>query len=107
MAAGLFLLTPLLRFFGASPNVLPYARVYMQIILLGTVFQVFSFGVNNFIRAEGNPKTAMQTMLIGAILNTVLDPVFIFVFGLGVAGAALATILSQAVSALWVLYYFL
>lgn len=103
----LIFLTPLLRLFGASPNVMPYAAGYMRIILIGTVFQVFSFGANNFIRAEGNPKIAMLTMLIGAILNTILDPIFIFVFGLGVAGAALATIISQAVSAIWVLYYFL
>ncbi|MBS4032196.1 MAG: MATE family efflux transporter [Clostridiales bacterium] len=103
----LIFLTPLLRLFGASPNVMPYAAGYMRIILIGTVFQVFSFGANNFIRAEGNPKTAMLTMLIGAILNTILDPIFIFIFGMGVAGAALATIISQAVSAIWVLYYFL
>ncbi|MBS4020993.1 MAG: MATE family efflux transporter [Dethiobacter sp.] len=105
--AGLLFLTPLLRLFAASDNILPYGREYMTIILFGTVFQVFSFGVNNFIRAEGNPKTAMFTMLIGAVLNLILDPIFIFVLGLGVAGAAWATIISQAVSALWVLSYFL
>jgi putative MATE family efflux protein len=107
MVAGLVFLAPLLRLFGASPTIMPYAIGYMRIILMGTVFQVFSFGVNNFIRAEGNPQMAMYTMLIGAILNIILDPVFIFIFGLGVAGAALATILSQAVSAIWVLSYFL
>ena len=103
---GLLFLDPLLQRFGASANVLPYAREYMRIILLGTVFQVISFGVNNFIRAEGNPGTAMFTMVIGAVLNIILDPIFIFVFGMGVAGAALATIISQAVSAIWVMAYF-
>ncbi len=100
-------LTPLLRIFGASASTMPYAAGYMRIILIGVVFQTFGFGANNFIRAEGNPKTAMFTMLIGACLNTVLDAIFIFVLHLGVAGAALATIISQAVSAVWVLYYFL
>ncbi|MDW7651770.1 MAG: MATE family efflux transporter [Bacillota bacterium] len=104
---GLLFLDPLLIRFGASPTVLPYARDYMQIILLGAVFQTISFGVNNFIRAEGNPKIAMVTMIIGAALNIILDPVFIFVFGMGVRGAAIATILSQAVSAAVVLQYFL
>ena len=103
---GLLFLDPLLIRFGASANVLPYARDYMRIILYGTVFQVVSFGVNNFIRAEGNPGTAMLTMVIGAVLNIILDPIFIFVFGMGVAGAALATIISQAVSAIWVMAYF-
>lgn len=103
----LLFLDPLLTRFGASANILPYARTYMQIILLGTVFQAVSFGINNFIRAEGNPRTAMLTMVIGAVLNIILDPIFIFVFGMGVAGAAIATVLSQAVSALWVMFYFL
>lgn len=103
---GLIFLTPLLKLFGASEIVLPYARDYMRIILLGTIFQSIGFGMNNFIRAEGNPKIAMFTMLIGAILNTILDPIFIFVFNWGIGGAALATIISQAVSAAWVLYHF-
>jgi len=66
-----------------------------------------SMGMNNFIRAEGNPKTAMYTMLIGAIINIILDPIFIFGFGMGVKGAAIATIIAQSISAIWVLYYFL
>jgi putative MATE family efflux protein len=93
--------------FGASEDVLPYAKQYLSVILWGSVFQGIGFGMNNFIRAEGNPKIAMFTMLIGAILNTILDPIFIFIFGLGVRGAAIATVISQGVSALWVLYYFL
>ncbi|HYE09831.1 MAG TPA: MATE family efflux transporter [Patescibacteria group bacterium] len=104
---GLMFLDPLLRSFGASEAVLPYAREYMRIILFGAIFQSVGMGMNNFIRSEGNPKIAMVTMLIGAILNTILDPLFIFVFNWGIAGAAYATILSQAVSAIWVLYHFL
>jgi len=106
-AAGLLFLKPLLAFFGASPQVMPYAVDYVSIILLGVVFQMLGFGMNNFIRGEGNPRIAMATMLIGALLNTILDPLFIFAFGMGIRGAAWATILSQAVSAVWVLSYFL
>lgn len=103
---GLIFLNPLLKLFGASDTILPYAKQYLTIILLGAVFQAIGFGMNNFIRAEGSPKTAMMTMLIGAISNIVLDPIFIFGFKLGVRGAAIATILSQAISAAWVLSYF-
>jgi putative MATE family efflux protein len=74
---------------------------------LGTVIQTVGFGMNNFIRAEGNPRIAMYTMLIGAILNTILDPIFIFIFGWGIRGAAIATVLSQVASTAWVLYHFL
>lgn len=104
---GLVFLEPLLNLFGASPAILPYAEDYLSIILLGAVFQAVGFGLNNFIRGEGNPRMAMLTMLIGAVLNTILDPILIFGFGLGIRGAALATIVSQAVAAAWVLAYFL
>jgi putative MATE family efflux protein len=104
---GLLFLNPLLRIFGASPEVLPYARDYMSIILYGSIFQTFSFGMNNFMRAEGKPKIAMATMLIGAILNCALAPIFIFVFHWGIKGAALATVTAQAVSAIWILSHFL
>lgn len=103
---GLIFLEPLLGLFGASPEVMPYAKGYMKIILIGAVFQGIGFGMNNLIRAEGNPRIAMLTMLIGAILNTILDPIFIFIFKWGVEGAAIATVLSQAVSSIWVLAYF-
>lgn len=103
---GLMFLDPLLRAFGASDAVLPYARDYMSVILYGAVFQGISFGMNNFIRAEGNPGIAMATMLIGAITNTILDPIFIFKFKMGVRGAAIGTIISQGISAAWVLLYF-
>ncbi len=106
-AVGLLFITPILTAFGASGAVLPFARDYMRIILWGTVFSSIGFGMNNFIRAEGNPRIAMYTMLLGAALNTILDPIFLFVFKWGMSGAAYATILSQAVSAAWVLYYFL
>lgn len=105
-AGGLIFLEPLLRSFGASDTVLPYARDYTAVILWGTLFQSIGFGMNNFIRAEGQPRIAMVTMLIGAALNLLLDPLFIFVFGWGIKGAAFATVLSQLVSALWVLYYY-
>lgn len=104
---GLAFLEPMLKALGASAEVLPYARDYTRIILLGTLFQSIGFGMNNFIRSEGRPRKAMVTMLIGAALNTALDPLFIFVFGWGISGAALATILAQLGSCLWVLHYFL
>ncbi len=104
---GLLFLEPLLRLFGASDTILPYAAGYTSIILAGSVFQAIGFGMNNFIRGEGNPKIAMGTMLIGAVLNIILDALFILGFGWGVRGAALATIASQAVSSVWVLSYYL
>ena len=104
---GLIFIKPLLVAFGASKEVLPYAVQYLRIILFGAVFQGIGFGMNNFIRGEGNPKVAMVTMLLGAVLNIILDPIFIFLLGMGIQGAALATIISQAASAAWVLHYFL
>lgn len=104
---GIAFLDPLMRLMGASDAVLPYARDYLSIILYGTIFQSIGFGLNHMIRAQGNPKIAMATMLIGAITNIILDPIFIFIFGWGVAGAAFATVLSQVVSAAWVLSFFL
>ncbi len=104
---GHIFLKPILVLFGASESNIGYAMDYLRIILIGAPFQAVGFGMNNFIRGEGNPKIAMFTMLIGAILNIILDPIFIFVFNMGVQGAALATIISQFVSAMWVLRYFL
>lgn len=105
--AGQFLLTPALKLMGTSDDILPYAEDYLRIILYGAVFQSVGMGMNNFIRSEGNPRIAMYTMLIGALTNTILDPIFIFVFQWGMKGAALATIISQAISMVWVLAYFL
>lgn len=101
------LLDPMLRLFGAGPESQSVARDYLQIIVLGTLFQTIGFGLNAVIRGEGNPRIAMYTMLIGAALNTVLDPIFLFAFGWGMPGAAAATVISQAVSAVWAFGYFI
>ena len=103
---GLFFLDPLLIALGAEPDVLPYARTFTRIVLAGNVFMHVGFGLNNIIRAEGNPRLAMATMLISAILNTILNPLFLFVMKLGIGGSALATVISQMVSAVWVLSHF-
>jgi len=103
---GSIFLEPLLTFFGASSEVLPYSKAYMRIILFAAVFMNIGFGMNNFIRAEGNPNIAMITMLGGAIINIILDPIFIFGLNMGVQGAALATIIAQFCAALWVFSYF-
>ncbi|MGL5512885.1 MAG: MATE family efflux transporter, partial [Sporomusa sp.] len=105
ITVALLFLDPMLVLLGAESNVLPYAREFTRIILLGSIFMHIGFGLNNIIRAEGNPKVAMATMLIAALLNTALNPLFIFVFKLGIGGSALATVTSQAVSAAWVLRY--
>ena len=96
---------PLLLTFGASENTIAYALSYLKIYSLGTIFVQMTLGMNAYITAQGFTTVSMKTVLIGAILNTILDPIFIFVLGLGVRGAALATILSQAVSALWALRF--
>ena len=97
---------PILLMFGASENTLPYASDYLTIYLIGTVFVQLSLGLNAFITNQGFTKTSMATVCIGAALNIILDPVFIFVFDMGVQGAALATIISQAVSCVWVVAFF-
>lgn len=96
---------PILLFTGASEATLGYAVDYLSIYLLGTLFVEISTGLNAFINAQGRPAIAMCSVLIGALLNIILDPVFIFGFDMGVKGAALATILSQACSAVWVLSF--
>lgn len=96
---------PLLLTFGASENTIGYAVSYMNIYACGTLFVQLTLGMNAFITAQGFAKTGMLSVLIGAVCNIVLDPVFIFVFDMGVPGAALATILSQAVSCIWVLAF--
>ena len=104
-AIGLIFTEPMLRFFGSTETILPYAKDYITIILWGSIFFSFAMSSNNLIRAEGNAKVAMVTMLIGAILNMILDPIFIFIFKLGIKGAALATIISQFISFLFILTY--
>ncbi len=98
---------PLLMLFGASQNTVEYAVSYMQIYAVGTVFVQVTLGMNAFITAQGFAKTSMLTVIIGAALNIALDPLFIFVFNMGVEGAALATVISQAVSAVWVTKFLL
>ena len=105
-AFGLTFMEPMLRLFGASDAVLPYAREYMEIVILGTVFGLLSFGMNNFLRAEGNPSKAMVTMLISSICNIILTFLFVTVFNWGMRGSAFATIISQAVSASWIISHF-
>ena len=97
---------PLLLMFGASENTIGYALDYMRIYALGTIFVQLTLGMNAYITAlRGFATVSMKTVLIGALLNTALDPLFIFVLGLGVRGAALATVISQAVSAVWVMTF--
>lgn len=103
---GLIFLDPILGVFGASENTEIYARQYMQIIFIGTIVNMLSFGLNHSIRSDGSPKVAMLSMLIGAITNIILDPVFIFGFGMGVRGAAIATVISQILTTVWILQYF-
>ena len=99
------IMEPALRLAGAEADTLPYATDYLSVYLIGTVFVLISTGLNTFINCQGRPGVAMLSVVIGAVLNTVLDPIFIFGFGLGVKGAAIATVISQAVSAAWVLSF--
>ena len=103
---GLVFLEPILNLFGATPNNLQYSKDYASIILLGTVFNLLGIGLSNMARTDGSPNVAMYSMLIGAVLNTILDPFYIFVLGWGVKGAAIATITSQIIGAIVLLYYF-
>ena len=108
VAATVFFLAvrrPMLYLFGASDATFPYADAYLTIYLLGTVFVMIGLGMNPFINSQGFAKTGMLTVGLGAVVNIVLDPIFIFVFDMGVVGAALATIIAQACSAVWVLVF--
>lgn len=96
---------PLLYLFGASEQTAPYADAYLSTYLLGTIFVQFTMGLNPFISGQGNAKVAMMSTAIGAIINIILDPIFIFVFGMGIQGAALATVIAQGASALWIVRY--
>jgi putative MATE family efflux protein len=104
---GISLLEPVLILFGANETILPYASDYLGIILYGTIFFAFAFTMNNIIRSEGNAKMAMSTMIISAGLNIILTPIFIFGFGWGIKGAASATVISQAVTVIYLVFYFL
>jgi len=104
-AAGYLFRRPVLYLFGASDDTYPYADAYLTIYLAGTAFSMIATGMNGFINAQGFPRIGMLTIILGAVLNVILDPVFIFVLDMGVRGAALATVISQAVSCLWVLRF--
>jgi len=96
-----------LRLFGASETILPYAKDYMDVILLGVVFRMFAMSASSLVRAEGNARVPMISMIIGAILNILLDAVFILALGMGVKGAAIATVLSQVLTSLYIIRYYL
>jgi len=96
----------MLHSFGATAETIQYANDYLDIILAGTVFQVVGFSLNNIIRAEGNPRIAMMSMIISAGTNIILNPLFIFGFGWGVKGSALATVISMIVLTVWVIFHF-
>lgn len=96
-----------LYLFGASQDTYPFAASYLKIYLLGTLFSMVGTGMNGFINAQGHPKTAMVTSLFSAVLNIILDPIFIFLLHMGVTGAAVASVISQLFSAAWVMQYLL
>ena len=100
-AVSLIFLDPILFFFGASEQTLPYAREYMVIILLGNIITHLYFGMNAVLRAASKPREAMYTTIFTVVLNSLLDPLFIYTFDLGIRGAAIATILSQTVALVW------
>lgn len=102
----LLFLDPILYFFGASDQTIPYARDYMVIILLGNVFSHMYFGMNAVLRAAGKPRHAMYATMFTVIINTMLDPLFIYTLGLGISGAAYATILSQMIALTWQIWLF-
>lgn len=104
---GLVFKVPILNLFGASEATIGYGSEYITIILYGTIFQGVALGINNIIRAEGFPTRSMLTMLLGTVLNIILDPIFIFTFDMGISGAAWATIISQFVSSAWVIGHFI
>lgn len=102
---GYIFLKPILFAFGASEESFVYASQYLNIYLAGTIFQMLATGLNGYINAQGFPKTGMLSVVIGAVINIVLDPIFIFELDLGVKGAALATVISQIISSLWVFVF--
>lgn len=105
MVFGYVFCKPILCLLGTSDSSYAYAYDYIKFYLSGTLFSMLTTGLNSYISAQGFPKTGMITTIIGAVLNILLDPLFIFVFGLGISGAAIATVISQIVSALWILSF--
>ena len=106
MAVALIFIDPILYFFGASENTLPFAKEYIQIILYGNIVTHLYFGLNAAMRSSGSPKKAMALTIFTVIFNTILDPIFIFVFDMGIAGAAWATVIAQTVAMFVVLHHF-
>ncbi len=106
MVFGFSFLEKILYFFGASKETIIYAKDYMSVILIGAWFNFPGFALNNAIRAEGNPKLAGKIMIISCVLNIILDPIFIFLFHMGIKGATLGTIICQFIVFLWTMYYF-
>lgn len=106
MVLGRVFLTSILRLFGASEEIMPYASEYMGVIFLGSPLTIFTMSMNNIIRSEGAARTAMWSMLIGAIANIILDPIFIFTFGMGIRGAAVATVLSRVFVLAWITWFY-
>ncbi|MDR2900139.1 MAG: MATE family efflux transporter [Treponema sp.] len=102
---GIIFHEPILYLFGASESTFSFAKDYILIYISGTLFSMISLGMNPFINGQGFGRTGMLTVLIGAVINIILDPIFIFVFSMGIRGAALATIISQAISAIWVILF--
>lgn len=107
MILGTIFLDKILIIFGASSDTIFYAKEYISIIIFGSIFSITGFVLVSVVRSEGNPKFAAKTSIVGCILNLILDPLFIFVFGLGIKGAALATVLCQVIIFIWILCYFL
>lgn len=105
-AIGLIFINPILNIFGASSNTLFYAKEYITVILVGSTFNILSFALNSTVRADGNPKMASFTMIVGCLTNVVLDYVFVFMFNMGIKGAAFATVISQALTFFIILYYY-
>lgn len=102
----LIFIDPILYFFGASENTLPYAKQYMEIILLANVITHIYFGLNSLLRSSGHPKMAMAATILTVVLNAILDPLFIFVLNMGIRGAAIATVIAQCVSLVWLVILF-
>ncbi len=103
---GLIYLTPMLKLFGSSVTIMPYARDYLGIILYGTISFAFGFSVNNIVRAEGNAKTAMLSMIMSSVLNILFTPVFMFALNMGIRGAAYGTVAAQGITAVYLFLYF-
>lgn len=107
IATAFLFLDPLLKTFGATENILPYAKDYLSIILLGSVFATFAMATNHVARSEGNAKIAMLTMVIPAVINMILNPILIFGLDMGIKGSATATVIAQLMAATWLLKYFI